>query len=182
MNPPRHIHLRSGPPRPRHGSSRLPEAKKLAKFTYQKGRKLTKAHVVHLGCIKHLLSFDASLLGLRLDSVGPARHQSNPLGLIKAQSGPPRPRSSPPRSNMACLGSFKPALPQSGPLQSDMACLGSFEPALPRSGPPRSNMACLGSFELALFRSRLHQATPAELKNFLQETHQVWTLQQAISA
>uniref|UniRef100_A0A2N9GE66 Uncharacterized protein n=1 Tax=Fagus sylvatica TaxID=28930 RepID=A0A2N9GE66_FAGSY len=43
-------------------------AEQLAEFTYHKGNKLTKAHVVHLGCIKHLLDFDVSLLGLCLGS------------------------------------------------------------------------------------------------------------------
>uniref|UniRef100_A0A2N9GCY6 Uncharacterized protein n=2 Tax=Fagus sylvatica TaxID=28930 RepID=A0A2N9GCY6_FAGSY len=53
-------------------------AEQLAEFTYHKGNKLTKAHVVHLGCIKHLLGFGVSLLGLCLGSVGPVRHRSVP--------------------------------------------------------------------------------------------------------
>jgi hypothetical protein len=41
-------------------------------------KKLTKAHVVHLGCIKHLLGFDVSLLGLCFGSMGPVQNRSFP--------------------------------------------------------------------------------------------------------
>uniref|UniRef100_A0A2N9H570 Uncharacterized protein n=1 Tax=Fagus sylvatica TaxID=28930 RepID=A0A2N9H570_FAGSY len=76
-------------------------AEKLAEFTYQ-GKKLTKAHVVHLDCIKHLLGFDASLLGLHLSSVGPVRPWSDPSRLRHGSSRHPQALSRP------CLGFIKP--------------------------------------------------------------------------
>ena len=39
----------------------------------QRGKKLTKARIVHLGCIKHLFGADMSFLGLYIGSVGLVR-------------------------------------------------------------------------------------------------------------
>uniref|UniRef100_A0A2N9F8W3 Uncharacterized protein n=1 Tax=Fagus sylvatica TaxID=28930 RepID=A0A2N9F8W3_FAGSY len=53
-------------------------------------RKTRRVHIsVHLGCIKHLLGFDASLLELRLGSVELVRHRSNPSRPYQAQVGRP---------------------------------------------------------------------------------------------
>jgi hypothetical protein len=61
---------------------------------------------VHLGCKKHLLSFNTSFLGLRLDSVRYARHRSNPPRPFQTQIWS---RSGPSRSGTTHLGSFEPS-------------------------------------------------------------------------
>uniref|UniRef100_A0A2N9HAW0 Uncharacterized protein n=1 Tax=Fagus sylvatica TaxID=28930 RepID=A0A2N9HAW0_FAGSY len=76
------------PPRPRHGSSRLPEAKKTRQvhISVQKGKKLTKAPIMHLGCVTHLFGVDMGFLGLHIDSMGPVRPRSDPARLLQAIS------------------------------------------------------------------------------------------------
>jgi hypothetical protein len=108
-----------------------------------KGKKLTKAPMMHLGCVKHLFGVDMGFLGLHIGSMGPVRPRSDPARLLQASSEticPPRLRQTPSRPQSAsipiylalnpiCLSFSKPSRPRFGPIQPPFGTL------RPRFGP-----------------------------------------------
>jgi|UniRef100_A0A2N9HIQ7 hypothetical protein len=137
------------------------EQRKAKSEQEQKRKKLTKAHIVHLGCVKHPLGSDPICL-LQARSVRHLHEQSN------LSSAPIRSVSFKPALVSMCLSSVKPSSALICSPRPDLICLGlglvlygparllqaisvliwsstiqlgSFEPDLPSTAPSNSSTA-----------------------------------------